>query len=106
MAHLVINGRIVPLKDLEHPIGRHQANSVRISSESVSRWHAALIQADNGYLLVDRGSRNGTYVGGKQITSQLLVGGEEIRIGTAVMSFCMGVPDRSIGARHNIGVKI
>jgi len=106
MAHLIINGRIVPLKDLEHSIGRHRANSVRISSDRVSRWHAALIQADNGFLLVDRGSRNGTYVDGNQITSQLLVGGEEIRIGTAVMSFCMGVPDRAIGARHDIGVKI
>ena len=106
MAYLLINGQIVPLKDLEHPIGRHRANSVRISSESVSRFHAALIQADNGFLIVDRGSQNGTYVDGKRIQSQLLVGNREIRIGDTVLSFRMGVPDRAIGDRHEDAVKI
>ena len=105
MAHLIINGRIVPLRELEHSIGRHRANSVRISSESVSRFHAALIQADNGYLIVDRGSQNGTFVDGKRVKSQLLVGNEEIRIGDTVLSFRIGVPDRSIGDRHNIEAK-
>ena len=57
MAYLVINDRIVPLKDLEHPIGRDRTNSVRLVSEWVSRFHAVLIQADNGFLIVDRGSQ-------------------------------------------------
>ena len=105
MAHLIINDQVFPLRELEHPIGRDRTNSVRLVSEWVSRFHAVLIQADNGFLIVDRKSRNGTYVDGKQITSQLLVGGEEIRIGTAVMSFCMGVPDRAIGTRHEDAVK-
>ena len=105
MAHLIINDQVFPLIELEHSIGRNRANSIRISSDLVSRFHAALIQADNGFLLVDRGSVNGTYVDGKRIKSQLLHSNEEIRIGTAVMSFCMGVPDRAIGARHDIGLK-
>ena len=106
MAHLIINGRIVPLRELEHPIGRDRTNSVRLVSEWVSRFHAVLIQADNGYLIVDRGSQNGTYVDRVRIQSQLLVGNEEIRIGDTVMSFRMGVPDRSIGDRHDIKAKI
>ena len=106
MAHLIINGQVFPLRELEHPIGRHRANSIRISSKSVRRHHAALIQAPNGFLLVDRGSQNGTYVDGKRIKSQLLHSNEEIRIGDTVISFRMGVPDRSIGDRHNIEAKI
>ena len=106
MAHLIINDQVFPLRELEHPIGRHRANSVRISSESVSRFHAALIQADNGFLIVDRGSQNGTYVDGKRIKSQLLHSNKEIRIGDTVLSFRMGVPDRSIGTRHEDAVKI
>lgn len=105
MAHLIINDQVFPLKDLEHSIGRHRANSVRLVSEWVSRFHAALIQADNGYLIVDRGSVNGTYVDGKRIKSQLLHSNEEIRIGDTVISFRMGVPDRAIGTRHDIAVK-
>ena len=106
MAHLIINGQVFPLIDLEHSIGRHRTNSVRLVSKWVSRFHAALIQADNGYLIVDRKSRNGTYVDGKRIKSQLLHSNEEIRIGDTVLSFRMGVPDRSIGDRHNIEAKI
>ena len=106
MAHLIINGQVFPLIDLEHSIGRHRTNSVRLASEWVSRWHAALIQAPGGFLLVDRVSVNGTYVDGKRIKSQLLVGNEEIRIGDTVLSFRIGVPDRSIGDRHNIEAKI
>ena len=105
MAHLIINGRIVPLKDLEHSIGRDRTNSVRLVSEWVSRFHAALIQADNGYLIVDRGSQNGTYVDGKRIKSQLLHSNKEIRIGDTIISFRMGVPDRAIGDRHDLAVK-
>lgn len=106
MAHLIINDQVFPLIELEHSIGRDRTNSVRLVSEWVSRFHAVLIQADNGYLIVDRGSQNGTYVDGKRVKSQLLVGNEEIRIGDTVLSFRIGVPDRSIGDRHNIEAKI
>ena len=105
MAHLIINDQVFPLRELEHSIGRHRANSIRISSECVSKFHAALIQMDSGFLIVDRGSRNGTYVDGKRIKSQLLHSNKEIRIGDTVMSFRMGVPDRAIGDRHDIAVK-
>ena len=106
MAHLIINDQVFPLIELEHSIGRDRTNSVRLVSKWVSRFHAALIQADNGYLIVDRGSQNGTFVDGKRVKSQLLVGNEEIRIGDTVHSFRIGVPDRSIGDRHNIEAKI
>ena len=106
MAHLIINDQVFPLIELEHSIGRDRTNSVRLVSEWVSRFHAVLIQADNGYLIVDRGSQNGTYVDGKRIKSQLLHSNKEIRIGDTVMSFCMGVPDRAIGDRHEDAVKI
>jgi len=105
MAHLIINGQVFPLIELEYSIGRDRTNSVRLVSEWVSRFHAVLIQADNGYLIVDRGSQNGTYVDGKRVKSQLLVGNEEIRIGDTVISFRMGVPDRSIGDRREDAVK-
>ena len=106
MAHLIINDQVFPLIELEHSIGRDRTNSVRLVSKWVSRFHAALIQADNGYLIVDRGSQNGTFVDGKRVKSQLLVGNEEIRIGDTVLSFRIGVPDRSIGDRHDIKAKI
>ena len=105
MAHLTINDQVFPLKDLENSIGRHRANSIRISSECVSKFHAVLIKADSGFLIVDRGSCNGTYVDGNRIKSQLLHSNKEIRIGDTVMFFRMGVPDLAIGDRHDIAAK-
>ncbi|MBC7824926.1 MAG: FHA domain-containing protein, partial [Candidatus Parcubacteria bacterium] len=74
-------------------IGRHRTSSVKISDVRASKFHAALIQADNGYLIVDRGSHNGTFVDGEKIKSQLLKGNEEIRIGTTMCYFRLGIPE-------------
>ena len=92
MAYLVINKQVYSLDKKEHTIGRHSSNSVQINDVIASRFHAALIQADNGYLIVDRGSLHGTYVDGKRIQSQALKGNEEIRIGHIVFYFRPGVP--------------
>jgi len=105
MAYLTINEQVFSLKELENSIGRHETSDIKIRDGRVSRFHAALIQADNGFLLVDRGSQNGVYVDGKRIRSQLLTDDKEIRIGVIVCYFHSGVPERAIGIWHDIRVK-
>jgi len=92
MAYLVINKQVYSLGKQEHTIGRHRSNSVTINDVLASKFHAAITQIEDGYLIVDRGSRNGTYVDGKRIQSQALKGNEEIRIGNTVCYFRLGVP--------------
>lgn len=60
------------------------ANPVRIGRDpecdlvlpgdgTVSRWHATLSLTDQGWLLTDEGSRNGSFVNGRRMTEALLV---------------------------------
>jgi len=92
MAYLVINKQVYSLDKKEHTIGRHSSNDIVINDVLASKYHAALTQTEDGYLIVDLGSRNGTYVDGKGIQFQSLKGNEEIRIGHTVLCFRLGVP--------------
>jgi pSer/pThr/pTyr-binding forkhead associated (FHA) protein len=65
-------------------LGRHPDSDIVAPWPSVSRRHAALIGADGRALLVDRGSSNGTFVGGARLVpdvTHLLRDGDEIRFG-------------------------
>ena len=95
-AYLTIDEQVFSLKELENSIGRHKTSDIKIRDGRVSKFHAALIQADNGYLIVDRGSLNGTYIDGKRIKSQLLINDKKIRIGATMCYFHSEVTERSL----------
>jgi hypothetical protein len=60
--------------------GRGEDNDIVIADPSVSRLHAELRQEADGYVIVDRGSSNGTWVNGAAITAHRLRSGDEIMI--------------------------
>ena len=92
MAYLVINKQVYSLDKQKYTIGRHSSNDIIINDVLASKYHGALTQTKDGYLIVDF-SQNGTYVDGKKITSQMLKGNEEIRIGFISCCFRLGVPE-------------
>ena len=58
----------------------------------VSRRHAHIIRAQNGYFIVDLNSSNGTYVNDRLLTAQrprLLRNGDQITIGEVVIQFLL-----------------
>ncbi len=62
-------------------IGREDTCEVVIPDRQVSRQHARIERTDQGVVLEDLGSKNGTYVNGSRIDAkQLLSEGDEIRI--------------------------
>ena len=48
---------------------------------TVSRRHCEFLRQDNGYLVRDVGSLNGTYIDRERVESHLLAPGEEVQIG-------------------------
>jgi pSer/pThr/pTyr-binding forkhead associated (FHA) protein len=48
---------------------------------TVSRRHAEIRRLDDGYVIVDAGSLNGTYVNQERVERAALVHGDEIQIG-------------------------
>ncbi len=67
--------------------GRDDGNDVVLASLLASSVHAELRSEAGGYVLVDRGSSNGTWVNGAQVTAQPLRSGDEFVIGGMAFRF-------------------
>ena len=80
--------RRFPLSTGEHVIGRDPDVEVRLDSSTVSRRHARLVVTQEGTVLEDFGSKNGTYRGSERVTSPVqLADGDAIRIGSLLVTF-------------------
>jgi DNA-binding winged helix-turn-helix (wHTH) protein len=94
----------IQLAQGDHLIGRHPASVVVIDSPTVSRHHAAIRVAGVEAILLDLGSRNGTFVGGERVGSSVtLKHGDRIRVGPVVLEFQMaslGPGTEADGATH------
>jgi pSer/pThr/pTyr-binding forkhead associated (FHA) protein len=82
---LVTDGRETsfPLTGDTYTLGRHKNNDISVADPKVSSFHARIDRSPDGFVLVDLGSRNGTFVNGKRIESGILKTGDEVRLGTA-----------------------
>jgi hypothetical protein len=72
-----------PLTGETYTLGRHKNNDISVADPKVSSFHARIDRSQDGFVLVDLGSRNGTFVNGKRIESSVLKTGDEVRLGTA-----------------------
>ena len=68
-------------------IGRDPQNQFSIADHSVSREHCLIIRQDDGFLIRDLGSHNGTTVNDIRVKEQLLENRDRIKIGGTVLQF-------------------
>ena len=88
VCRLVLDGREIDLTEGENILGRERGVAVWIDETAVSRHHARVLVVDGKVTLEDLGSKNGTYLRGERIAKvALLSDGDEIRIGSANMTF-------------------
>jgi hypothetical protein len=72
----------LPIDHVPFAIGRREGNDLVLPDSSVSREHAAIVEAGDGrYLLRDLNSRNGTLVNGQSIAEAGLADGDRLTIG-------------------------
>lgn len=82
MKWLRLGSQRYPLRQGETTIGRSPYCSIQLVSPQTSREHAAILVRDGETTLSDLGSRNGTYLNGRQIRAATLVSaGDRITIG-------------------------
>jgi DNA-binding winged helix-turn-helix (wHTH) protein len=78
----------------ENLIGRDRKASIRIDCPGVSRRHARIVVEGGTAVLEDLGSKNGTFLAGRQLAQPArLAHGDEIRIGQTVARFTFVVDD-------------
>ncbi|NPV52894.1 MAG: DUF3662 and FHA domain-containing protein [Firmicutes bacterium] len=68
-------------------IGRRKSSDVVLEDPSTSRDHAEVRYERDGFVLVDCGSTNGTFVNGKRIERHVLQDGDLIRVGKTLFRF-------------------
>ncbi|MFJ3303773.1 FHA domain-containing protein [Streptomyces sp. NPDC086549] len=84
----LLAGERIPILDTRVTFGRNSENTVVISSLSVSRFHAEIVfDEDEGYVLRDCESSNGTLVNGEEVENRLLQPGDEITLGDQEFRF-------------------
>lgn len=80
-------GRV--FKGLQTPltIGREEGNSIQVNDERVSRFHLKIKHQEEGIVLTDLGSTNGTKVNGERVTLKKLRHGDMIQIGRTCLLY-------------------
>lgn len=68
-------------------IGRDHACDLELADPFVSSQHAKIERTEQGYLLRDLGSQNGTYVNGGRVLQVYLSEGDHIKVGEHVFMF-------------------
>ena len=77
-----------PLSVGEHVIGRDPETEIRLESATVSRRHARIVVSNDGAVLEDFGSKNGTYHNDTRVTEPVpLRNGDHIRLGSLRLLF-------------------
>ncbi len=75
------SGSKFALTEAETTLGRHTSSDVFLDDVTVSRHHAEIQKENGGYMLLDKGSLNGTYVNKQRVESVLLNSGDEVQVG-------------------------
>lgn len=83
------NARVLSLAPGDNVIGRSAEAAVRLDADGVSRRHALIhIAGDDSAVIEDLGSKNGTLVRGKRITTRCaILPGDEIMFGPIEATF-------------------
>ncbi len=82
-------------------IGSAATNDLVLGDRAVSRFHAEMQIAPSGILVVDHGSRNGTYVGAVRLQSAVVPPGTKIRVGDTTLQVGEGGIDSVAVASHD-----
>ena len=83
-------------------VGRSQENDIVINDPNVSRRHARISRADNGFVVEDLGSTNGTLLDGAPIDRERIEGGDELTFGQSTARFIRRIdsPGEESGGRR------
>lgn len=88
----------IALKKSPFSIGRKTENDLVISDPRVSREHACISLEPDGFYILDKGSKLGTFVNGIQVQRQKLQRNDRVEFGVRGEAYIIFDPDRSVSS--------
>ncbi|WP_273844932.1 FhaA domain-containing protein [Rubrobacter calidifluminis] len=88
VVQLVLDGKAYPLEG-QGPwtVGRSAGNDIVLSDPNVSRHHARISRLEDGFVIEDLGSTNGTLLDGVPIDRERIDNGDELTFGQSTARF-------------------
>lgn len=86
----------VPIEHEKLTIGRHAESDIVLDDAQASRHHCMIERVGGDYILRDLGSKNGTMVNGRLISSVVLSPNDVITIGQISMKFVSDAPGKPV----------
>ena len=86
----IAGARLALTKDIT-TAGRHPKSDLFLDDITVSRRHAEFVRTEQGFVLRDAGSLNGTYLNGERVEEAPLANGDEVQIGRYKLAFYANV---------------
>ena len=86
-------GKVIPLAGPKFKIGRGETCHLRPNSEQVSREHAEFTIESNAVIVRDLGSRNGTLVNGKALTTEACKLKDRDLVQVGPLTFAVSIQD-------------
>ena len=94
---LAATTRLTPVRPIPEPppererralvIGRSPGCDLVLDDPTVSRHHAELVREEDGWVLRDMGSTNGTRINGWRVRRAVVARGDEIAVGATRLRF-------------------
>ncbi|CAN5329646.1 hypothetical protein BH24ACT19_BH24ACT19_17300 [soil metagenome] len=84
-------------------VGRSEENDIVISDPNVSRRHARLSRLENGFMVEDLESTNGTLLDDAPIDRERIEGGDKLTFGGITTRFVREAGDRASSRRNSSG---
>ena len=104
VVELVLDHRTYPLEGRgPWSIGRSQECDIVVPDPNVSRRHARLLRADNGFVVEDLGSTNGTLLDGAPIDRERIESGDELTFGQSTARFVRRIDSSGEGGKDPSG---
>ena len=97
-------GRRFDLEKETVTLGRDNDNVIQLHDSEVSRHHAEVRRTDDGFVLVDLKSSNGTFHNTTQVEEQPLSSGDRVQIGRTLMIYTGGEESSSIGLANEVDI--
>ena len=86
-------------------VGRDSSNGVQLHDTEVSRQHAE-IRREDGYVICDLDSSNGSFVNGRRIVQHRLVSGDHVQLGSTLLLYTAPLDDTEEELRRGVNIAL